>query len=181
MEMGRSQEMSEEKKRILRERAKRLAQEPKDARTYEREMEVLEFLLGRERYAVETEYVREVYPMKELTVLPCTPDFLLGIVNIRGEILPVIDVKKFFDLPGKGITNLNKVIVVRKDPMAIGILSDEVINTYAIPLSDLTPPPPILTGIKADFLKGITHQQLILIDIEKIISDKRLIIHEEIE
>ena len=93
---------ADQTKRILRERALALAAEPGETQTLADSIEVVEFLLAHERYAVESSYVREVYPLENLTPLPCTPGFVLGIVNLRGEILSVIDLKKFFDLPEKG-------------------------------------------------------------------------------
>src|SRR5687768_2140813 len=86
-------------KQILRARAQALARPARHVPLAEASLEVLEFRLAQERYALETRYVREVYPLKDLTRLPCTPPFVLGIVNVRGRITPVIDIKKFFDLP----------------------------------------------------------------------------------
>src|ERR1700712_5225839 len=91
--------------RILRERARLLARVPESEPVAGAVLELLEFSLAQERYAVENRFVREVCPLKELTPLPCTPPFLLGVVNVRGRILPVLDLKKFFDLPEKGLTD----------------------------------------------------------------------------
>ena len=76
----------EKKKSILRSRAKKLSQETKSKGTDEEYFEILEFLLAHETYAIETMFVREVYPMTELTPLPCTPAFVLGLINIKGQI-----------------------------------------------------------------------------------------------
>lgn len=80
---------------ILRDRAHLLARPPEQAATADTQLEVLEFRLAQERYAVETRHVREVCPLKDLTPLPCTPPFVLGVVNVRGCILPVLDLKIF--------------------------------------------------------------------------------------
>ncbi len=104
----------EQKKKILKERAGALAREPKDRAAAGEFVEVVEFLLSYERYGIESSYVREIYPMKELTPLPCTPPFVLGIINVRGEIVAVIDNKKFFELPEKGHTDLNKLVIRNK-------------------------------------------------------------------
>src|SRR5439155_25417175 len=125
--------------------------------------------------------VREVYPLKELTPLPCTPPFVLGIINVRGKILSVIDIKKFFDLPEKGLTDLNKVIIVHADEMELGILADALLGVRAIPLEELQPSLPTLTGIRAEYLKGVTKDRLVILDTEKILSDKGIIVHEEVE
>lgn len=172
---------AEEKKKVLKARAKKLAQEPVLIKAGETYLEVLEFLLAYERYAIETRYIREVYPMKELTVLPCTPSFLLGVINVRGQLLSVIDIKKFFDLPEKGLTNLNRVIIVKKDKMELGILSDEIIGVRNIPYDGLQLSLPTLSGIRAEYLKGVTSERLIVLDVEKLLTDKKIIVNEEVE
>jgi purine-binding chemotaxis protein CheW len=175
-------EVAPEKKRtVLRSRAKKLAQELGKRGSDTDYLEVLEFLLAHETYAIETMFVREVYPMTELTPLPCTPVFVFGLINVRGQILTVIDMKKFFDLPEKGITNLNKVIVVRKDAMELGILVDEIIGIRNLPVSELQPPLSTMTGIHAEYLKGVTGERLIVLDMERFLTDRRLIVQEEIE
>jgi purine-binding chemotaxis protein CheW len=173
--------MMKKKKSILRSRAKKLSQEIESKGTGEEYFEILEFLLAHETYAIETMFIREVYPMTELTTLPCTPAFVFGLINVRGKILTVIDMKKFFDLPGRGITNLNKVIVVRKDGMELGILADEIIGIKSIFGDDIKPPPATITGIGAEYLKGVAADRLILLEVERILSDKRLVVHEEVE
>lgn len=171
----------EEKRTVLRSRAKRLAQELEKRGADTDCLEVLEFLLAQETYAIETRFIREVYPMTELTPLPCTPAFVFGLINVRGQILTVMDMKKFFDLPEKGITNLNKVVVVRKETLELGILADEIIGIRNIPVNELQPPLSTMTGIYADYLKGITGERLTVLDMERFLTDRRLIVNEEVE
>lgn len=173
------QPTKEERDRILTARTKKFAVAPERKIDGEETIEVVEFVLAHEKYAVESEYVREIYPLHELTPIPCTPSFVLGIINVRGQILSVIDIKKFFDLPEKGLTDLNKVIIAHTDKMELGILADVIIGTRAIPLVEIQPPPPTLTGIHAEYLKGITGERLIVLDITKILSDDKIIVHEE--
>src|SRR5690349_12298752 len=98
---------------ILQERAKALAQPMVEESSSSRTLELLACRLANEHYAVESQFVDEVYPFKDLTLLPCTPPFILGIVNVRGRIVPVLELKRFFDLPEKGITDLHRIILVR--------------------------------------------------------------------
>ena len=178
---GTSEATTEEKRAVLRARAKSLAQEPERKGEAEEYLEVLAFLLAHETYAIETVFIREVYPLTELAPLPCTPDYISGIINIRGQILTIIDMKKFFDLPEKGLTNLNRVIVIRDDAMELGILADEIISIKSIFGGDIKPPPATMTGIGAEYLKGVTEDRLIVLEAAKILSDKRLVVHEEVE
>jgi purine-binding chemotaxis protein CheW len=178
----------EEKKKILKTRAKRLAQEPEEKETVEKYIEVVEFLLSYEKYAIESSYVREIYPLKELTALPCTPSFVLGIINVHGQIISVIDIKNFFELPEKGLSDLNKVIILhsegpalsRVEGMEFGILADVILGVRQIPLTDIQPSLPTLTGIREDYLKGVTGEQVVILNAEKLLSDKKITVHEEI-
>jgi purine-binding chemotaxis protein CheW len=170
-----------EGQRILRARAQALAREPNREEATRGELEVVEFLLAYETYGVEPSYVREVYPLKELTPLPCTPPFVLGIINVRGQILSVIDLKTFFDLPEKRLTDLDKVIVVHDDAMAFGILADAIVGVRSVPLSHIQPSLPTLTGIRAAYLKGVTGERLVILDAAKLLTDKALIVFEEVE
>src|SRR5690348_15037984 len=97
---------------ILRERARKLAMPWEAAGVTGPVLRVIEFHVARERYAVEVQYVREVHPLEELTPLPCTPAFLSGIVNLRGRIVPVMDLRRFFDLQDGGLNDLHRIILV---------------------------------------------------------------------
>lgn len=166
--------------RILKERAQALAREAVPAEAADAAIEVIEFLLAHERYAVASEYVREVYPLEDLTPLPCTPSFVLGIVNLRGEILSVIDIKKFFDLPEKGLTDLNKVIMLESGDMAFGIVADAISGVRRIPRAGIQPSLPTLTGIREDYLLGVTAERVVILDAEKLLSDEKLTVNEQV-
>jgi len=167
---------SKEKARTLRERARALAREPEGIEEDESHLEVVVFMLAHERYALELTHIREVYPLKELTPLPGTPDFVLGIINVRGQILSIIDIKRFFELPEKGLTNLNQVIILESEEMEFGILADEILGTKSIPASAIQASLPTLTGIRADYLKGVTGDRVVILDGEKIVSDEKMVV-----
>lgn len=170
-----------EKKRILKDRAKSLARQPEKEEDPGKQLQVVEFLLAHERYAIETAYIREAYPLKELTPLPGTPPFVLGIINVRGQILSLIDLKKFFELPEKGITDLNKVMIIHADEMEFGILADAIIGVRPVPFNELQPSLPTLTGIRADYLKGVTKERIVVLDAKKILFDKKIVVHKDVE
>jgi len=172
------QPTDEERDKILKERAKIFSRELEAKGEKDEYVEVLEFLLAHEMYGVELKYVREVYPLKELTPIPAIPAFVLGIVNVRGEILSVIDIKKFFDLPEKGLTDLNKVIILHSADMEFGILADSIIGVRNILLSELKTSLPTLTGIREEYLKGVTKEREIILDGGKLLSDKSIIVNE---
>lgn len=171
-----------ERDKILKARAKALAagdfvEKPdKDTIT-----EVVEFMLAYEKYGIASEYISEIYPLSELTALPCTPPFVLGIINARGKIMSVIDIKKFFGLPEKGLSDLNKVVVLRKDEMEFGILADSILSVRNIEESELEPGLPTLTGIREEYLKGITRDRTVILDGGKLLADNSIIVHENVE
>ena len=169
----------EEKKVILKTRAKILAQDPDEKKTFEDQIEVVQFLLGHENYCIETSYVREVYPMKELTRLPGTPPFVLGIINVRGQILSILDLKRFFKLPEREATDHSKVIIACNEAMEFGILADAVLDVRSVPLKEIQPLLPTLAGVSAEYLRGVTKERIVVLDAEKILSDKRLTVHQE--
>jgi len=170
----------EEKIGILKVRARALSQERKEKESDNEYVEVVEFSLAYEEYAIESSYVREVYPMKELTTVPGAPPFVAGIINVRGQILSVIDIKKFFDLPEKGLTDLNKVIIIHNNAMEFGILADVVLGTRRIMLREIQQSLPGFTEIRAQYLKGVTRERVIILDAGKLLSDKNIIVHEEV-
>ncbi len=170
-----------EKEKILKARAKTLARETEREEKAEAYLEVVEFVLAYERYAIETVYVREIYPLKEFTPLPCTPPFVFGIVNVRGQILSVIDIKNFFDLPGKGLGDLNKIIILHLGDMEFGILADKIIGTRSIPLKEIQPSLPTLKDIRAEYMRGVTEERVVILDAVKILYDKNIIVHDEVE
>jgi purine-binding chemotaxis protein CheW len=165
-------------RRLLRDRAQKLAREP-EAEGVQQRLELVEFLLSGENYAIESLFIREVYPLRELTPLPCTPPFVLGIVNLRGKILSVIDMRKFFDLREQGLSDLNKVIIVHDARMEFGILADAILGVRTILGGELQPSLPTLTEIGAEYLKGVTRDRLVVLDAGKMLADHRIVVHEE--
>jgi purine-binding chemotaxis protein CheW len=166
---------------ILRAKARALAAPPRQRGADERTLKVVEFRLAKERYAVEQRHVREVFPLKELTPLACTPAFLPGIVNVRGQILPVIDIKKFFDLPETGITDLHLAVIIHERDMEVGLLADAVSGVRAIRLESIQASLPTLTGVRAQYLRGVSDDQTVILDARQILADPKLVINEQVE
>jgi purine-binding chemotaxis protein CheW len=169
-----------EKQRILAARANMLAQQTSAPANPQQQIEVIEFHLAYERYGVESAFVREVFPLTDLTHLPCTPPFVRGIINVRGEIVSVIDLKRFFALSERGLTDLNRVIILHADSMLFGILADLVLGVRTIPTSELQPSLPALTGIPQEYLKGLTQDRTVVLDAAKLLAHRQIIVHEDV-
>jgi purine-binding chemotaxis protein CheW len=170
----------DKRKRILRERAKQLAQErtvKQKAGTYR---EILEFSLASERYGLDVAEIQEIRPLQQYTQIPCTPAFVFGIINVRGRILSIIDLKKFFGLSDQGITNLNKVIILKNESMEFGILIDSVAGFRRVTPCEVHAAPATLSGIGAEYVSGITSEGMIILDSRKILSDKNIVVNETV-
>ncbi|NQU65226.1 MAG: purine-binding chemotaxis protein CheW [SAR324 cluster bacterium] len=171
----------EQKNQILRKRAIALAKRPIEEDNEEQRLEVVEFQLDQQRYAIEIEFIREICLLKALTPLPFVPVFVLGVINIRGQVLSIVDLKKFFNLPDRGLTDLNKVIILKFEQMEFGVLANTIIGVKTLLTKSLQARPDTLTGIQSQYLKGITNDRLVVLDALKILSDKQIIVHEEIK
>jgi purine-binding chemotaxis protein CheW len=169
----------EERRRILQRRAAQLAHEEEKEAVADT-LEVVEFLLAHEHYGIESHHIREVYPLHDYTPLPGVPAFVLGLINVRGRILSVVDLKKFFDLPEKGVSDLNKVIIIGNETMEFGILADAILGVRAIAVSAIGPPLPTLTGIQEEFLHGVTGERLVILDAARILADGKIMVHQDI-
>lgn len=169
----------EEKHTLLKARAQALAVETKDEAAQKESVEIVVFSLASETYGIGSTFIREVYPLKDFTTLPGTPAFVLGIVNVRGQIISVIDLKKFFNLPEKGLGELNKVIIIRNERMEFGILADIIHGTRSISIEEIQTPPVSTGGIGAGYLKGVTNDHIIILDAERILEDEHIIINQE--
>jgi len=168
----------EKRIQILRNRATLLSLE-EVTRRKEEHFSALEFLLAYEHYAIEITRVKEVLRLRELTLLPGSPIFVLGIINIRGEIYSVFDLKKVLDLPDRGLPEFNTVIVIRDASRKVGFVVDSVIGIRQIFNSALLPSSDILTVNRSGYVKGVTSQPLIVLDGGKILADQSLIVHEQ--
>ena len=170
----------EQEQAVLRERAVQLARRPEKAPEAGETIDCLEFLLSGESYAIELSCIAETLPLADFTPLFCTPPFVLGITNLRGRIISIIDLRRFFELAAIGLSDLNRVIVVADGSMEFGLLADSIVGMKSLPLKELLPPPDAFTGIREEFLAGVTADRLALLDIRKILADPRILVHEEV-
>ena len=171
----------EEKRATLRERARLLARDPAADRPPDAEIEVVVFYLAHEIYGIETRFVREVHSLERFTPLPYTPAFLLGVTNIRGRILPVVDLKRFFGLPEQGLTDLNKLVIVQQQGAELGILADSILGVRRVPSASIQGPLPVLEGVRAEYLRGVTEDRWVILDVGRILTDRRMVVRQPSE
>ncbi len=170
---------SDKIKAVLAERARALLKST-EAQTGET-MQVVAFSLANETYGIATEFVKEVQPLRNVTPVPCTPDFVVGVVNVRGSIYSVMDIRNFFGAPKKEITDLTKVILVDAAGLEVGIVADDVSGATSIAVSEIKPPLAAQSAAKDEFIQGVTPKMLIILNLEALLRDSRIIVRQEVE
>lgn len=163
---------------ILKARARVLAQKPKQTPIAQQFLGIIVFRLAAETYGIESAFVQEIYPLNNITPLPGVPPFVLGIAKVRGQILSVVDLKKFFEIPESGLGQLNTLVILRSEQMSFGILADEILGVHSIEASKIQTAPPTVSGIGSEYLRGVTAEHMIILDAQKILSDERIIVNQ---
>jgi purine-binding chemotaxis protein CheW len=169
----------EEAARILQVRAQTLAQQPAEEREGTT-AEVVIFTLGDEVYGIEAIHVENIYPLEGLTPVPCTPDFVVGVVNLRGRIFSVVDLHSFMGLAGITVDENTQVIAASVAGLDIGILANDVRSVGPLALDKLEPALPTVTHIAAEYTRGLTPEMVVLLDLEALMRDRRMVVHEEV-
>src|SRR5690242_8797158 len=166
--------IAEEKLTLLKERAIALARSPEKTEVTKHQLEVAEFRLGEETYALPSTVVSEVYPFKDLTPLPCTPSFVLGVTNVRGRILPLIDLASLLGLAKEQVNERSTVILIKSQGLEVGIVTNLGINIRSLSLATLHPPLATLANLRARYLQGITSDGIVVLDATKLLTEIRL-------
>lgn len=141
-------------------------------------MDVLEFRLAHERYAVETSWVREVHALRSITPLPCTPAFVSGVVHLRGQLITVIDLRRFFGLPRVGLADLHRIVRLGAGPVELGVLADLHLDLMSLDPRQLRPASQAPAGLDARFVRGVSPAGAVVLDAAAILADPRLAIDE---
>jgi purine-binding chemotaxis protein CheW len=167
--------------RILHARAQALAAEPAGARRDQKIIDVVSFVLSEEHYGIELPYVREVLPLGVITALPSVPAFVLGLINVRGQIASVIDLRAFFDLPPQAPPTSGKIILLKSNAMELGVLVDSMQGVRSLRADELHPVIPTLSGMREAYIKAITEHGLVLLDAARLLSDRNIVVDEHVE
>lgn len=179
MESG-GEPQPEEIARILADRALALAKPLEDTTPSTEMIELLVVSLGGERFGIETVYALEAISLRELIPVPCTPAFVLGVVNYRGRILTVLDLRSILGLSGGGVAEGNKVVSVEAGGMTFGIVVDTVAGTISVLAHKVAPPPEALTGLRMDLTRGITEELITILDLDALARAPAILINEQV-
>lgn len=140
--------------------------------------------LGNERYGIEVTKTREIIARYEIVPLPKTPEFIEGIISLRGDIIPVVDLRKRFELPSRERDADTRIIVIEMRDFSVGIQVDRVYEVLKLAEEAIEPPPPMVSGLKADYLEGVAEVQgklTTILNLDEIFSTTERIILSDVE
>jgi purine-binding chemotaxis protein CheW len=138
----------------------------------EQQLVVLE--LAGESYGVDIAAVNTIIRMQEITGIPRSPEFVEGVINLRGSIIPVIDLRKRFGLAVGEYTGASRIVVVEASGQTIGMIVDTVSETLKLPQDSVEPPSPIITSVDSEYIRGVgklENRLIILLDIDKVLTN----------
>ncbi len=135
--------------------------------------QLVSFVVENEEFGVDILKVQEIIRTVEITRVPKSPEFVEGVINLRGRIVPVIDLRKRFGISKKERDNETRIIVVELTDKVVGFLVDKVKEVIRVEKSIIEPPPDLTTSVNANYITGVAKLQdrlLILLDLDKVLS-----------
>lgn len=140
------------------------------------ERKIVGFKLREDEYAFEIMKVVEIIRLKEITEVPTAPDFIEGVINLRGKIIPIIDLRRRFKMEAREKTNMFRIIIVEyAKHQLVGVVVDEVSKVLNVKEGEMLKAPPTVTGVGGRYIQSIVKTAdriLVLLDIEKIFTDE---------
>lgn len=118
-------------------------------------IQLVSFIIDEVEYGVDILAVHEILRLPEITRLPNVPKYVRGVINLRGNVIPVVDVRERFGLSKAKFTDLTRIIVVEIGEKLVGLLVDNVHQVVRIPDKDIDPPSDLIEGVSEDYIKGI--------------------------
>lgn len=142
--------------------------------TIRQEIQVVGFYIGEDEYALYIHKVREIHPMTEIRKVPRAPQFVEGVINVRGQIVPIIDLRKRFDMAPNESRQTAKILIVELDKNLVGMIVDNVSEVMRFYLDEIEKTPPMFSGsINSQYIQGVAKlndKLIILLNIEKLLS-----------
>lgn len=147
------------------------------------EVQMVAFKLENEEFAVDIHQVREVLKMTQVTPLPQSAHYIEGVINLRGEVIPVVDLRKRFELPVGERSEQTRIIIVEIQDSNVGLIVDSVTEVLRFSSSAIQPPPARVAGTRTDLIKGVgkvEERLLIILNLERILTTEEIISLEEV-
>ncbi len=138
-------------------------------------LQLVTFSIGEEEFGVEILKVREIIRMLEITRVPRAPEFVEGVINLRGSVIPILDLRKRFGLVSKDNDKDTRIVVINIHNMIVGFIVDSVSQVLRIPANTVEPPPPVVAGLDSEYIEGVGKLEdrlLILLDLDRLLSSE---------
>ncbi len=149
------------------------------------ELKVIVFSLAHEQYGVEVDKVKTIERIQPMTRVPRTPSFVKGVINLRGVVVPVIDLRGRFGLPEGEFTNDSRIIIVNVGKIEVGLIVDAASDVVDVDSDSIVDPPEVVGGIKAKYLRGVAkiedNRLLVMLNLEEVLNKSEIVQLEEIE
>ncbi|HTY09824.1 MAG TPA: chemotaxis protein CheW [Bacteroidota bacterium] len=145
-------------------------------------LQLVSFKIGEEEFGVDILKVQEINRMLEVTRVPNAPEYVDGVINLRGKVIPIIDLRRRFGMERREKDKNTRIVVVELEGKVVGFVVDAVSEVLRIPKSVTEPPPPIVAGIETDYITAVGKLEdrlLILLDLEKVLLKEELHAVEE--
>lgn len=148
------------------------------------ELKVIVFALGEEEYGVEVDKVQTIERMLPLTRVPKTPAFVKGVINLRGVVVPVIDLRGRFNLTETEYTDNSRIIIVAVNDIEVGLIVDSANDVIDVNEDCIEDPPEVVGGIKAKYLRGVAKLEndrlLVMLNLDQVLNKEEIIQLEQI-
>lgn len=141
------------------------------------EVKVIVFRLKDEEYGVEVNQVKSIEKLEHITRVPRTPKFVKGVINLRGVVTPIIDLRNRFGLEDSGYSEASRIIIVAVGELEVGLIVDAANDVIDIPVNAIEPPPEVVGGVEAAYLRGVAKldkRLLILLNLDKVLSTEEI-------
>ena len=140
-------------------------------------IQLVTFSIGEEEFGVNILQVQEIIRTMEITKVPRAPDFVEGVINLRGKVIPIVDMRSRFGLEAKEHDKYTRIIVIEIDMIIVGFVVDSVSEVLRIPANSVQPPPPVVAGMESEYIDGVGKLEdrlLILLDLDSLLDNEEM-------
>ena len=141
------------------------------------EKQFIVFRLGEEEYGVEILQVQTIERMLPITRVPHAPEFVEGVSNLRGSVVPIIDLRSRLGLPSKEATNESRIITVKINEIMVGMIVDAASDVVKVPTNAIEPPPSVIGGVESTYLEGVAKLEdrlLVLLKLAEVLKKEEV-------
>ena len=139
------------------------------------EIQLVVFDLAGERFGTEIERVHEIIRLHDVTQVPRAPEFVDGVINLRGRIVPVVNLRKRFGFPEAAPTRASRIVVVDVEDSTIGMAVDAVVEVARVAAGSIEPPAPIVTTMNNEFVRGVVKRDedlIVMLDLDRVLGER---------